>query len=164
MNISIFDHTSWVWPRQSYFFQDCLPKLIFMLNSSYSIKVGSNVIETHSYTPYSHCQNAKFLVRVWKSASMNKTDCIEVDWITSTRHQETQPLSWRRSYRLAVGLGGSKLKASLFSTHSISAMKNLLTRFSLTFPQRHFISPTPSHRSVLAGSARLIKLCEIMKK
>lgn len=82
MNISTFDHTFWVWPRQEYFLQDCLPKPVFMLNNSYFIKVGSNIIETNSYTPYSHCQNAKFLVRVCDASSTNKTDCTEVDWIT----------------------------------------------------------------------------------
>ena len=65
-NYSEFDITSWVWPGYSAQVNICTPQLpIFVLDEKNNIKFGTNLQYNLTLIPFEHCQDARFIIRVW---------------------------------------------------------------------------------------------------
>ena len=80
-NVADSSAAEWLWPRQDSDLGNWSAPIIFMLNNSYILDVGTNINNTLQFLPFSNCINAKMLIRAWDSQTSNKTNWTLINWI-----------------------------------------------------------------------------------
>ena len=89
-NYTQVDVSSWIWPSYLPDLYNCNPQLPdFLLDQSYSIKVGSNIINSYKYIPFNHWQNSRFLIRVWTNNPLEFNDWSPPSWINANQTDST---------------------------------------------------------------------------
>ena len=87
---SEFIITDCVWPEYDPLITICDPVLPeFTLQNETIIHVGANLNSLTTIAPFSSCQNAKFLIRVWSNAVSDNSPCITPAWISVSEANST---------------------------------------------------------------------------
>ena len=157
------DATSWIWPNYASQINGCRPQLpTFMISELNTIKIGTNIQSNLSFVPYEHCQNSKFIIRVWLNDPIKDTFWVSPAWVlvdqlTSSIRIDTTAITQVGSYHLTfqsqlIVDPSDFIDASFYTTTDVSlfnfenqnwqlvsstndgyVVKNVLKKYTLTF-------------------------------